>query len=132
MERIESFLQPEPSSKICKSRTCLHQDSSDSCAIVINTTPQRYEVHFFLKLATLFYPPSQRKIHKKILCSHYPANIYLIIVNNRNTRKRCEMCFKLTIITLERRHWRRFDVFMVNFEHISHLFLVLLLLTLNK
>ena len=30
------------------------------------------------------------------------------------------------------RHWRRFGVFIVNFEHISHLFLVFLLLTLNR
>ena len=27
--------------------------------------------------------------------------------------------------------WRRAGIFIVNFEHISHLFLVLLLLTLN-
>ena len=37
-----------------------------------------------------------------------------------------------TIKTPERRHWRRSDVFIVNFEHISHLFLVFALLTLNK
>ena len=29
----------------------------------------------------------------------YPANIYLFKVNNRNTRKRCEICSKLTIKT---------------------------------
>ena len=28
--------------------------------------------------------------------------------------------------------WRRSDVFIVNFEHISHLFLVSLLLTLSR
>ena len=28
-----------------------------------------------------------------------PANIYLFKVNNRNTRKRCEICWKLTIKT---------------------------------
>ena len=28
--------------------------------------------------------------------------------------------------------WRRSGVFIVNFEHISHLFLVFILLTLNK
>ena len=33
----------------------------------------------------------------------------------------CEICSKLTIKTPERRHWRRFGVFIVNFEHISHL-----------
>ena len=34
----------------------------------------------------------------------FPANIYLFKVNNRNTRKRCEICSKLTIKTPERRH----------------------------
>ena len=30
-------------------------------------------------------------------------------------------------VTPERRYWRRSGVFIVNFEHISHLFLVFLL-----
>ena len=34
----------------------------------------------------------------------YPAGIYLLKVNNRNTRTRCEICSKLTIKTPERRH----------------------------
>ena len=38
---------------------------------------------------------------------------------------------KLTIKTPERRRWRRSGVFIGNFEHISHLILVFLLLTLN-
>ena len=41
------------------------------------------------------------------------ANIYLFKVNNRNTRKRCDICSKLTIKTSERRHRRRSDVFNV-------------------
>ena len=42
--------------------------------------------------------------------------------------------FKLTVKTQERRHWRRLrsGVVIVNFEHISHLVLLFLLLTLNK
>ena len=32
------------------------------------------------------------------------ANIYLFKFNNTNTRKRCEICSKLTIITPEQRH----------------------------
>ena len=39
----------------------------------------------------------------------------------------CEICSKLTTKTSERRQWRRFGVFIVNFEYISHLFLLLLL-----
>ena len=61
----------------------------------------------------------------------YPAGICLLKVNNRNTRARCEICSKLTIKIPERRHWRRSGIFIVNFEHISHLALVVLLLTLN-
>ena len=53
-------------------------------------------------------------------------------VNNRDTKTRCKICLKLTIKTLERRQWRRSSVFIVNFEHISHLVLVILLLALNK
>ena len=33
--------------------------------------------------------------------SVYPAGIYLLKVNSRNTRKRCEICSKLTIKTPE-------------------------------
>ena len=62
-----------------------------------------------------------------------PANIYFFKVNNRSTRKRCEICSKLTMIkTPERRQWCRSGVLIVNFEYISHLFLMLLLLNLNK
>ena len=34
---------------------------------------------------------------------HNPTNIYLFKVNNRNTRKSCETCSRLTIKTQERR-----------------------------
>ena len=51
-------------------------------------------------------------------------------VNNRNTGTRCDICSKLTLKTPERRYWRRSGVFNVNFEHISHLVLVFLVLTL--
>ena len=56
----------------------------------------------------------------------------LFKVNNKNSRKKCEIWLKLTIKTPERRQWRRSGVFTVNFEHTSHLFLVFLLLTLNN
>ena len=49
-----------------------------------------------------------------------PANTNLFNVNNRNTRKRCEICSKSTTRTVERHS----SVFIVNFEHISHIFLV--------
>ena len=68
----------------------------------------------------------------KVAYLTFPANIYLFKVNDRNTRNRCKICSKLTIKTPEQRHWRRYDVFIANFEHISYLFLVFLSLTLNR
>ena len=41
---------------------------------------------------------------KYIMYISFPAGIYLLKVNNRNTRTRCEICSKLTINTPERRH----------------------------
>ena len=58
-----------------------------------------------------------------------PADNYIFKVNNRNTRTKCEICSKLTIKIPERR--RRSGTFIVNFEHISHLVMVFLLLILN-
>ena len=46
------------------------------------------------------------------------ADNYMFIINNRNTRRRCEKCSKLTIKPSKS---NRFGLFTVNFEHISHL-----------
>ena len=53
-------------------------------------------------------------------------------VDNGNTRTSCEIYPKLTTKTPERRYWGHSGVFIVNFEHISHLVLVVLLLTLSR
>ena len=58
-----------------------------------------------------------------------PTDIYLFKVTNINTRRKCELCLKLMIKTPER---RRSDVFIVNMEHILHLFLVFIFLTLIR
>ena len=45
-----------------------------------------------------------------------PANIYLFKANNRNARKRCEICSKLTIKT----HFTPFSsVFIADFEQVN-------------
>ena len=74
-----------------------------------------------------------RMIGNKFLISKetFPIGIYLLKVNNRNTRTRCEICSNLIIKTSETRQWRRFGVFIVKSEHISGLVLVFLLLTLH-
>ena len=46
--------------------------------------------------------------------------------------KKCEICSKLTIKTPEQHQWHRSSVLLDNIIHISYLFLVFLLLTLNK
>ena len=53
-------------------------------------------------------------------------------VNNKDTRMApLAICSMLTIKTPER-HWRRSGACIVNFEHISHLVLLFLLLSLSK
>ena len=61
--------------------------------------------------------------------------MYLFKVNNITLEKDAtyiQLAIKLTIKTPERCQWRRSGIFIVNFEHISHIFLVFLLLTLKK
>ena len=62
----------------------------------------------------------------------FPAGSYMFNVNIRNTITRREILSKLIMKTLERRRQRRSGVFIVDFEHISHLVLVFLLLTLSR
>ena len=55
---------------------------------------------------------------------HYRASIYLFKVNNRNTRKRCKICSKLTIKTPEKRRSGVFNakfcsVSIVDFEQVN-------------
>ena len=71
-------------------------------------------------------------IESLFIQNFYPTDIYLLKVNNRNTRTISEICSKLTIKTPEQySHWRRSGLFFVNIEHILHLVLVFLMLTLN-
>ena len=60
-----------------------------------------------------------------------PAGNYMFKVNNRNTRTGGVTCLKLTIKTPERRR-RGSGVFIVNFEHISHLVLMFQMSTLSR
>ena len=75
---------------------------------------------------------SREILDNKFASIDFPANIYFFKVNDRNTRKRCKICSKLNIKTPERRWWNHSSVFIASFGHNSHLFLVFLLLTLNK
>ena len=54
-----------------------------------------------------------RKIYARI--TRFPVGIYLLKVNNRNTRTRCEICSKLTIKTY---FTLGSSVSIANFEHV--------------
>ena len=75
---------------------------------------------------TILYPV----LYNLGICSlHFQASIYVLKVNNINSRKKCVICSKLKAKTPERYHWRRYGVFAFNFKHISYLFLMFPLLT---
>ena len=74
-------------------------------------------------------------VHLLIIAAINDFNIFKLIskhflfeLNSRNTRKRFEICPKLTIKTIEHCSC----IFIVNFGHISHISLVLPLLTINR
>ena len=69
---------------------------------------------------------------KKFHLDENPAKTYLFKVNNRNTRKMCEISSKFTVKAPKQRQWRRFGVFISNFEQIPHIVLVFSSLTFNK
>ena len=62
----------------------------------------------------------------------FPANTYVFIVNNRNTRKRCEIRSNLTIKRPDWRHDGALMFLLLTLNIFYTLFLVFLLLTLNK
>ena len=62
----------------------------------------------------------------------YPANVYLFKVKNKNTRKSREIRSKLTLETPKWRQRHCFLVLIVNFEYISHLCLLFVLLTVSR
>ena len=59
-------------------------------------------IYIFLRYTLLYY----------IWLNYFPINIYLFTVTNRNTRKRCEICSKITTNTREQRHCHRSVVLM--------------------
>ena len=91
----------------------------DVCSVVFRTFSNIKEVLIGSKYAF----GSQKVLH----LSHstrltIPAFIYLSKFNNRNSKKRCEICSMLKTKTSELCHWFRSSIFIVKFEHISHLF----------
>ena len=65
-------------------------------------------------------------------CNTNQAGICLFKIKDVNNRTMGEPWSKLKIRTPELRQWRRSGVFMNRFEQVSHIFMVFLLLNLNK
>ena len=117
----------------------------EKCSSLTIKTPQRHSRRrsnaFLLNLQQFFIRYSRvlnlqtliaiQVLNLRTLIAIQVLNLQTLIaiqvkVNNRNTRKRCETCSKLKIKIPKRCHWRVSVVFIVNFEHVSHLFLVFL------
>ena len=86
---------------------------------------QNNTIQLKLRISKAYLEPCQTS--KMNGFAKIPAGNYMFKVKYRNTRTRREICSKLTIKT----PGRRSGVFIANFEHISHLVLVFLLLALN-
>ena len=53
---------------------------------------------------------------------YYPDNVYFSKSTIETLERGVKICSKLTIKTPDRLHWRRPDIYIVNFEHISYPF----------
>ena len=78
-----------------------------------------------LKLLVMVIEVNLFELFVRQLGESNPSGNYMFKFINRNTRTRCEICSKLTIKIPD-------GIFIVNFEHISHLVLVFLLLTFSR
>ena len=74
---------------------------------------------FFMLLKKMPECLNVQCLKKKSNVLRYPASNFMFKVNNKNIRTRCEIFSKLTINLFL--NWRRSGVYIVNFEHISHL-----------
>ena len=67
---------------------------------VINTSLEMVTVHDNDILKTITTIPGSRRLKVKNTEQDKPVGIYLLKVNNRNTRTRCEICSKLIIVNV--------------------------------
>ena len=75
-------------------------------SLLFLTSLSCFWLNFFANHLTLFIAQEHQLSNCcKILESIDPADISSFIVNNKNTRKSCQICSLLTIETPRRRHW---------------------------
>ena len=86
----------------------------DRVEIATRWTLQDISIYIYMILKTIYPPLGQvsKELPNHLLLKvdvmqidniNISASIYLFKVNNENTRKRCEICSKLTITTKRRR-----------------------------
>ena len=90
------------------------------------SVPRCFPDLLFWKLAA--QETTAAEMSGQIFRNFHPANNYQFKNNNRSTRTMCEIYLRLTT----KQPKQRPAFFIVNFEYISILFLVLLFLTLNE
>ena len=110
---------------------CDMREKSSEIQKKIFPNPRKYKKQRMIVKYNLKYNPITA-LSNVLQIKCIPSGHLLAQSKNRSTRTRCELCSKITIKTPEQLHWRRSGVFIVNFEHISHLVLVFLLLTLTR
>ena len=88
-------------------------------------------VHWFLRYTNIYLQATETICFHKNYWNKKSKNISMFKVNTRNTREMCKICSKLIIKTPDWSQWHRSGNFIINFEHISLLFLVYLMFSSN-
>ena len=96
---------------------------SETVSMLRRLMVQQENWHILTSSFTKLYECNKILLRQTVYKEIAQSTFYLLKVNYRNTRTRREISSKLTIKTP--------GVSIVNVQHISHLVLVLLLLTLN-
>ena len=89
---------------------------------IVGSFPYKDNTQDVRSTTVVKYSPEENNMSMEVLLMSFQGGIYLFKVNNGNTRTLCEICSKLTVKTRDWCQWRRSDVFINNFEHISHIF----------
>lgn len=109
---------------MCKYRNELHEKK---CSVVIQFSQQELNTKTTETCnldPVLLFLELQKEYESEGVCLLLNPSWHLLVILSqqyKHQKKRVKLC-----------HLRRTDVFIVNFEHWSHIFLVFLLLTLNE
>ena len=123
--RANKIFQKQPFRGVLKTKCSWKFTGEHPCPSVVSIKLQR-------KLVFNVQNAPESRILSSPQVSIYPAGIYLFKFNKGNARVICKIYSNLIIKTPERSYWRCFDVFIANFEHISHIALMFPLLSLNN